>query len=230
MFIDLNADLGEGADTDAELMSLITSANICCGAHAGSPEIMRKTLELAKKHNVTVGGHPGYDDREHFGRRELDLSAQQICSLCVDQIGELMKMAESLCVGVCYMKPHGALYNQANRDEAIADGVIYAAAVFYLPIVGLPNSLLAKKCVNVPFIAEGFADRRYRADGSLVPRSEPDAFIHSPDEAVTQVERLIREQGVRTICIHGDNPEAVAFARAVRSALLERGFILKSFA
>jgi UPF0271 protein len=177
-----------------------------------------------------IGAHPGYNDREHFGRREFDLSPCEVADWCVYQIGALAGMARSYGVEVRYVKPHGALYNQACREEDIAIGVIDAAAVFGLPVVGLPaSSLEAESTDRVPFIAEGFADRRYRPDGSLVPRTEPDAFVLDPGLAVKQVEWLIREKGVRTICVHGDNPQAVAFARAVREALLARGFTLKPF-
>jgi UPF0271 protein len=230
MEIDLNADLGEGAGFDAELMSLVTSANVCCGLHAGGPGEIAATLRLAERHGTTVGAHPGYADRDHFGRRELDLTPREIADWCVYQIGALIGMTRGTGTRVCYVKPHGALYNQACRDEAVAVGVVDAAALFGLPVVGLPGSRLAAKAVDrVPFIPEGFADRRYRPDGSLVPRTEPDAFVHDPDEAVSQVEWLIREKGVRTICVHGDNPQAVAFTKAVREALLARGFALRPF-
>jgi UPF0271 protein len=231
MNIDLNADLGEGAGFDAELMPLVTSANVCCGLHAGGPGEIARTLVLAHRFGVRVGAHPGYADREHFGRRELPLANQDLLALCVYQLGALDAMAESLGLGVHYVKPHGALYNQACRDRNVADLLVIAATHLRLPVVGLPGSQLAAACRDrVPFVAEGFADRRYRPDGSLVPRSEPDAFVHDPDEAVEQVEWLIREKGVRTICVHGDNPEAVAFAKAVREALLARGFALTPFA
>jgi UPF0271 protein len=228
MDIDLNADLGEGAGFDAELMPLVTSANICCGLHAGGPAEIAATLELAQKHGVTVGAHPGYDDREHFGRRELQLTSDAITELVRMQVQTVEALAWERGMAVKYVKPHGALYNQAYRDEAIARALIAAVRV---PIVGLPGSQLeAAAKGRVPFIPEGFADRRYRPDGSLVPRTEPDALVHDPDEAVKQVEWLIREKGVRTICVHGDNPQAVAFTKAVRSALLARGFTLKPFA
>jgi len=230
MEIDLNADLGEGAGFDAELMPLVTSANVCCGLHAGGPGEIARTLSLANKHGVVVGAHPGYADREHFGRRELDLDNRELVSLCVYQLGALEAMAEALGMGVHYVKPHGALYNQACRDRELADLFVIAAAQFRLPVVGLPGSKIEAACRDrVPFVPEGFADRRYRPDGTLVPRSEPDAFVDDPAEAATQVERLVRERGVRTICVHGDNPDAVAFTRAVREALLERGFTLKYF-
>jgi UPF0271 protein len=229
--IDLNADLGEGAGFDEELMPLITSANVCCGLHAGGPGEIAQTLTLANKHGVVVGAHPGYADRDNFGRRELSLGNQELVALCVYQLGALEAMAEALGMGVHYVKPHGALYNQACRDRELADLFVIAAAQFRLPVVALPGSRLEAACRDrVPFVAEGFADRRYRSDGSLVPRSEPDAFVDNPDEAVKQVEWLIREKGVRTICVHGDNPDAVAFTKAVRDALLARNFTLKSFA
>ncbi len=230
MKIDLNADLGEGAGFDAELMPFITSANVCCGAHAGGPNEIASTLALAKQFGVTIGAHPGYADRENFGRRELNLTSREIAHECLYQVGALIGLARACGVGVKYIKPHGALYNQACRDEDIAVGVIDAAKVFELPVIGLPQSWLGAEATDrVPFFAEGFADRRYRPDGSLVPRSEPDAFIHEPAEAVKQIEWLVREKGVRTICVHGDNPDAVAFTKAVRASLLERGFTLKAF-
>ncbi len=231
MEIDLNADLGEGAGFDSELMPLITSANVCCGLHAGGPSEIAKTLVLANKFGVAVGGHPGYADRENFGRRECELGNQELVALCVYQLGALTAMAAVLGLTVRYVKPHGALYNQACRDRRIADLFVVGVAQFGLPIVALPNSQLTDACgEQLPFIAEGFADRSYKPDGSLVSRTESDAFVHDPDEAVKQVEWLIREKGVRTICVHGDNPQAVAFTKAVRDALLARGFTLKAFA
>jgi UPF0271 protein len=232
MLIDLNADLGEGSGTDAELMPLITSANVSCGFHAGDPDTIRETLGLARQHGVAVGAHPGYTDREHFGRRDLDLTERQLGTLAFYQIGALQGLARAAGVPVRYVKPHGALYNQACRDARVAKPVVAAAYLSGLAVVGLPGSQLeaATKAVNASFFAEGFADRRYRPDGSLVPRSDPGAFVDNPGEAVAQVERLIRELGVRTICVHGDNSQAVAFVKAVRDALLARGFTLKPFA
>ena len=138
-------------------------------------------------------------------------------------------MARDADCDVKYVKPHGALYNQACRDIDIALQIVIATN--RLPIVGLPNSELERACRGaLPLVPEGFADRRYRPDGSLVPRDQPDAFVHDPDEAVKQVEWLVRDKGVRTICVHGDNPDAVAFTKAVRAALIARGFTLKAFA
>jgi UPF0271 protein len=232
MEIDLNADLGEGAGFDAELMPLVTSANVCCGAHAGGPEEIQATLELARQHGVTVGAHPGYNDRENFGRRDLTAPSLTLYQQITHQVAGLSRAAGKVGLAVRYVKPHGAMYNQAAADAIFANVVCSAVATCELPIVCLPGSEVERTCrlFNAPFVPEGFADRRYRPDGSLVPRSEPDAFVHDPDEAVTQVEWLIREKGVRTICVHGDNPQAVAFTTAVRAALLARGFTLKPFA
>ena len=232
MEIDLNADLGEGAGFDAELMPLVTSANVCCGLHAGGPDEMGEAFTLADQYGVTAGAHPGYPDREHFGRRDLDLTADSLCNTCIYQIGAAVALGRANESPVRYVKPHGALYNRACADEDVADAVVWACEQWRLPIVGLPSSALqvVAERHGLPFVAEGFADRRYRPDGSLVPRTEPDAFVHDPAEAVTQVEWLIREKGIRTVCVHGDNPQAVAFTKVVRAALLARGFTLKPFA
>ncbi|MCS6866785.1 MAG: 5-oxoprolinase subunit PxpA [Gemmataceae bacterium] len=232
MKIDLNADLGEGSSSDADLMPLITSANVCCGLHAGGPGEIVRTLQLASRFNVVVGAHPGYADREHFGRREQNLDKPEFLAVCAYQLGALDAVAHTLKATIRYVKPHGALYNQVCRERRWAEWFVEAVASWGRPIVGLPDSALAAACekVHLEFIAEGFADRRYRPDGSLVPRTESGAFIDDPHEAVAQVEWLIRQRGVRTICIHGDNPHAVAFAHAVRAALLAAGYTLQPFA
>jgi UPF0271 protein len=230
MELDLNADLGEGAGFDIDLMPLITSANVCCGLHAGGPAEIAATLELAKMYGVVVGAHPGYSDRANFGRVEYDLPDKDITAAVLFQLAAIDALANTIGLRVKYVKPHGALYNQACRDRRIADAIIGAAIRFQLAVVGLPGSQLEAACRDrLPFVPEGFADRRYRADGSLVSRNEPNAFVHDPDEAVKQVEWLILEKGIRTVCVHGDNPDAVAFANAVREALLTRGFALKGF-
>ena len=227
MRIDLNCDLGEGEAFDAELMPLITSANVCCGAHAGGPDISLAALRLAVAHAVRIGAHPGYPDREHFGRREMAWEKGRIIDEVTKQVRALMALAERIGGRVEYIKPHGALYNQACREEAIADAIGEVGESLGLPIMGLPNSALAK--CSKRFVAEGFADRRYRADGSLVPRSQADAFVHSPAEAVEQAKRLIAAGTVRTLCVHGDNPEAVAFVIALRAALVGAGFSIRAF-
>jgi len=229
MDLDLNGDLGEGCAHDAELMPLLTSANVACGFHAGDAVTARQTLRLAAAHGVQVGAHPGYADREHFGRCELDLPPERIIDECVYQVGALSALARAEGLTVRYIKAHGALYNQACRDDAVARPLVEAAAVFGLPLLGLPGSRLeAAAAGRVPFIAEGFADRRYQADGSLVPRSRPDAFVTDPAEAAEQVERLLA-RGVRTLCVHGDNPQAVAFLRRLREILVQRGVVPRAF-
>jgi UPF0271 protein len=231
MEIDLNCDLGEGCLHDAELMALITSANIACGFHAGDPATARAALEAAARHGVQAGAHPGFADREHFGRRELTRTAQQVFDDCVYQVGALAGLARAAGLALRYVKPHGALYNMACRDAAYAGPVVDAAALFGLAVMGLPGSRLeAASAGRCPFVAEGFADRRYQPDGSLVPRTRPDAFVTDPAEAVRQAERLMREQGVRTLCVHGDNPQALAFVRALREALTRQGIVIRAFA
>lgn len=231
MELDLNCDLGEGCPHDAELMQLITSANVACGFHAGDPSTGRATLEAAKRHGVQVGAHPSFPDREHFGRLELNRTEQQIFDDCVYQIGALAGLACSVGVELRYVKPHGALYNMACRDDAIARPVVAAVEAFGLMIMGLPGSRLeALSTGSCRFVAEGFADRRYLPDGSLVPRSQPDAFLTTPEEAVSQAEWLLRDKGVRTLCVHGDNPEAVAFVRALREQFTRQGVTIRAFA
>jgi len=230
MTIDLNCDLGEGAANDAELMPLITSANIACAAHAGDERSVHAALALAKSARVAVGAHPGYRDRQHFGRRELSLGAVELFNEISNQIEWLLRRAEVLGKAVRYVKPHGALYNQACRDVHIASPMVAAAAKWNLPILALPDSQLEELCRGrIGFIREGFADRRYRPDGSLVPRSEANAYVTDAIEAVEQAKRLIVKGGVQSLCVHGDNPSAVAFVRELRRAFEETGVEIRAF-
>jgi UPF0271 protein len=230
MDLDLNCDLGEGCAFDAELMPLITSANVGCGFHAGDASSARAALRLAAKHGVQIGAHPGYPDREHFGRRELSRSEDQIFEECVYQVGALAGLARAEGVALRYLKPHGALYNQACRDDAYARPVVAAAALFGLSVMGLPASRLEVAAVGrCPFVAEGFADRRYRPDGSLVSRSEANAFVDDADEAVRQADWLLKSRGVRSLCAHGDNPHALDFVRRLRAALVKQAVNLRPF-
>jgi len=230
MQIDLNCDLGEGCPHDAELLKLITSANIACGFHAGDAATAHATLRLAAGAGVHVGAHPGFNDRANFGRVELQLPEEQVFQECVYQIGALAGLARAAGLELKHVKPHGALYNQACRDDHYARPVIAATQLFGLCLVGLPGSRLETlsrgRC---RFIAEGFADRRYLPDGSLVPRTRPDAFVENPQEAVSQALRLIQTQGIKTLCVHGDNPQAVAFVRALREALTAQGVAVRRF-
>jgi UPF0271 protein len=228
--IDLNCDLGEGCPFDHELMPLITSANVACGAHAGDSATAFTTLSAAIEHGVSVGAHPGFADREHFGRRELPRTEQQVFEECAYQIGALSGVAAAAGARVRYVKPHGALYNMACRDETYARPVLRAVALFGLPVLGLPGSRLqALSAGKQHFVAEGFADRRYQPDGSLVPRLQPNAFIEVIDQAIQQVEWLISAKGVETICVHGDNPQALTFVRELRAALIQQGYQIKPF-
>jgi 5-oxoprolinase (ATP-hydrolysing) subunit A len=229
MLIDLNCDLGEGAGSDADVLPLITTANVACGFHAGDPATTFSTIALAAKHGVHVGAHPSFPDREDFGRREMERTEQQVYEDCVYQIGAIAAIAKANGVGLSHIKAHGAVYNMACRDDRYARPVVGAAELFRLPLMGLPKSRLAVLSRS-GFIAEGFADRRYRPDGTLVPRSEPDAFVEDPDEAAKQAIWLAKERGVRTLCVHGDNPRAVAFVRALRETLTTAGFTIQSFA
>ncbi|HEV8060433.1 MAG TPA: 5-oxoprolinase subunit PxpA [Gemmataceae bacterium] len=230
LHIDLNCDLGEGCASDADLMPLITSANICCGFHAGDAEKTFEALELAALHHVQVGAHPGFPDREEFGRRELHWPPSRIFFECLYQVGALNALAKAAGCTVHYLKPHGALYNMACRDPEIATSIVGAAHSLGLALMGLPGSQMQRAAMGkASFIAEGFADRRYRPDGSLTPRSEPEAFVKDPAFAVEQAQRLIADQGVRTLCVHGDNPHALAFVAALRASLSGKGFSIEPF-
>jgi UPF0271 protein len=231
MDIDLNCDLGEGCAHDAELMPLITSANIACGFHAGDAPAGRAVLALAARHGVCPGAHPSFPDREHFGRVEMARTEEEVFADCVYQVGALAALAAAAGTSLTHVKPHGALYNLACRDDAFARPVVEAVARFGLPLLGLPGSRLQALCAGrCPFVAEGFADRRYLPDGSLVPRTRPDAFVEDADEAVRQALDLARRRDVRTLCVHGDNPRAVEFVRRLRDALLRQGVAVRPFA
>jgi 5-oxoprolinase (ATP-hydrolysing) subunit A len=229
--IDLNADLGEGFENDRALLELVTSASICCGAHAGNPQAIRDTLRDAVAQGVCIGAHPGYADREGFGRREQKLTTLEAVNLISAQLNALMALAAEVDAEVSYLKPHGALYNQAGREPEIARAIVTAARSFGLPLLGQPGSLVETFAHDggVVYVAEGFPDRRYRDDGSLSPRSEPGALLHEPNEIEEQVIRLLSERRVATLCIHGDEPAAVANASIVRQVLQRHGIAVRSF-
>jgi UPF0271 protein len=229
MHIDLNSDLGEGCPHDAELLTLITSANVACGWHAGDPGTAMATLSQAAERGVNVGAHPSFPDREHFGRREMTRAPRQIYQDCLYQIGALHALARAAGTQVRYIKAHGALYNMACRDDDYGRPLVEAAEFFNLPLLALPGSRL-EALAPKRFIAEGFADRRYRPDGSLVPRGQPDAFVHDAAAAVRQALDLVRQCAVRSLCVHGDNPQALEFVRALRQGLAQAGFELRAFA
>lgn len=238
--IDLNCDLGEGAGHDAELMPLITSANIACGAHAGDEATMRATVALARRHGVAVGAHPGFADRGHFGRRERVIAPTAAGDLVVLQVRRLQVIAHELGTPVHHVKLHGALYNQASRDGALAEGIVRALGTTgrHLRLYVLAGSVLeavARARGDIVVVPEVFADRAYQADGSLTPRTAPGAVIAEPAAAAAQACRLAGAGRVRaadgtevpvtagTICLHGDGATAVATAAAIRRALLAAG-------
>lgn len=238
--IDLNCDLGEGSGHDAELMPLISSANIACGAHAGSLETMIESVELALANGVAVGAHPGYFDLENFGRRERAIDPDEAARLVLLQLEQLFEVAGRR---LRHVKLHGALYHQVCREPLLADAVaselgrlwrhlfVYARAGS-----GFARSLRARE---MRLAEEVFADRTYQPDGSLTPRTEPGAVITDPAAAVAQVMRMVRDGVVRavdgtevpiqadTVCIHGDGTGAVALARRLREELMAAGIAVK---
>lgn len=229
--IDLNADLAEGCPNDRALLERVTSASLCCGAHAGDPESIRATLREARQLGVVAGAHPGYPDREGFGRRERSVTSSEVERLILDQLDTFRGLAGEMDVPIRFVKPHGALYNQAQRQEEVARGVIEALARLGLPLLGQPGTRLEALARErgIDFIPEGFPDRRYRDDGSLVPRNEPGAVLRDLGEIEEQVVRLVGEGHVATLCIHGDEPEAVANADRVRLILARHRIEARSF-
>ena len=244
LVVDLNADLGEGAGHDNELLGLVTSANIACGFHAGDAGTIRASIEAARARNAEVGAHPSLFDRENFGRKELAVKPDEVFDAVVYQLGIFQAIAEACGVRPNHVKPHGALYNMAVRDDGLADAIARAVAkvdpklIFFAPV----RSALAHagESHSLQIAHEVFADRNYCDDGSLVSRSRPDALLHDPSDAAPRVLRMLREGKVRsvdgkdvdvraeTICLHGDNPEAVDFARALRSQLEKAGVALRA--
>jgi UPF0271 protein len=230
-FIDLNADLGEGCPNDRPLLERVSSASICCGAHAGDPDSIRQTLRWAAEFGVVIGAHPGFPDRESFGRRPKVASADEVDGLIREQVAMLDGLARDTCMPIRFLKPHGALYNQAQCEEAVASGVLRAARALRIPLLGQPGTLLEQMAAleNVEYIAEGFPDRRYRTSEALVPRTEPGAVLREPMDIERQVHWLIGEGRVRTLCIHGDEPGAVENAKLVRQTLEASGIAIRSF-
>ncbi|MFZ0915889.1 MAG: 5-oxoprolinase subunit PxpA [Candidatus Udaeobacter sp.] len=239
LFVDINADLGEGAGHDNELFELISSANIATGFHAGDSDTMHAAICAAKEHGVAIGAHPSFFDRENFGRKELNVADQEVLDAVAYQLGIFQAIASTLDVRPNHVKPHGALYNMAVRDAKLADAMARAVeSVDSKLILFAPDkSELARagEAHGLQIAREIFADRNYLKDGWLVPRTRPDALLHDPKEAVQRVLRMLREGKVRsvegddvdvrgeTICVHGDTPGAVGFARELRTRLESEG-------
>ena len=225
MTIDLNCDLGELDDAahEAALMESITSANIACGGHAGDEQTMERTARLAIARGVRIGAHPSYPDRGNFGRLEMKLPAADIEATVRDQIMRLEAVVTKLGAGIAHVKPHGALYNVAARNEEVARAIGNAVLRWHpqAVIFGLAGSksLDVWRGMGLAAAAEGFADRRYEPDGSLRSRQFPNALITDPAEAAAQALRFAREGIAETICVHGDTPGAVNILKACRSAL-----------
>jgi len=238
--IDLNSDLGEGAGTDALLMPLISSANIACGAHAGSDATMRETVALARRYNVVVGAHPGYPDRENFGRVPVPLTDDELSEEVARQIRALQRIDPDLKIS--HVKAHGALYNQAERDAAVAKAIVAGVKKVFvtradIALYAPPKSAMvdAALAAGLRVVHEGFVDRAYEADGTLRSRKLPGAVHTDPQVAAKQALSFVREGGVRahdgsfvelaveTLCLHGDTPGAPAIASAVRAALTGAG-------
>ena len=244
MRIDLNSDLGESfgpwpMGQDAALMTTITSANVACGFHAGDPSVMRQTVALAKNHDVAVGAHPGFPDLVGFGRREMKATPREVEDFVTYQVAALAGIAAAQGVRLQHVKPHGALYNQACRDAALADAIARAVAALdrSLILFGLPDSelLRAGERAGLRVAAEIFADRAYEADGSLVVRSKPGAVIHDPAIVVERAVTMARDRVVvatdgsfvrleaDTMCMHGDTPGSAELVRQIRGALEAAG-------
>lgn len=228
--IDLNADVGEGQGEDP-LFALISSANIACGGHAGSDATMREAVASALRHGVAVGAHPSYPDRDGFGRVTVALAPAALARTVASQIEALVRVARSLGTHVGHVKPHGALYNDAARDRAVAIAIAEAVMSVSnnLVLVGLAGSaaLSVWSGMGLSVAREGFADRAYDPSGFLVPRSREGALITDPARAAAQASRLAASAHCETICIHSDTPNAAAIAAAVRAALEGAGFMLR---
>jgi UPF0271 protein len=242
--VDLNADLGEGAGHDDELFELISSANIATGFHAGDAGTMRAAISAAQVRGVAVGAHPSLFDRQNFGRQEMAVTSEEIFDAVCYQLGVFQAIAEKAGARPHHVKAHGALYNMAVRDEKLADAIARATKAVDpgLILFAPAQSALAKagRLHDLQIAHEVFADRNYLANGSLVPRTRPDALLHHPEEAATRVLRMLREGKVRsvdgvdvdlaveTVCVHGDNPAAVEFARALRLRLEREGVTIRA--
>jgi UPF0271 protein len=237
--VDLNSDVGEGfgawpGGPDRELMNIITSANIACGFHAGDPSIIRRTCEMAVEKGVAIGAHVSYPDLAGFGRRFLDMRPDELADAVVYQLGALDGCARAAGSAIRYVKPHGALYNTIVHHDEQANAVATAVRLFdpTLPLLGLPgtDSAIERAAAEhgLTFCFEGFADRGYAADGTLIPRGQPGALLTDDDAAANQALDLAG-RGIASICLHSDTPGAAGLAAAVAAGLLQAGYELRAF-
>ena len=229
--IDLNADIAEGFPFDEALLKLLSSANIACGLHAGGAKEMQSAVRFAKENQVRIGAHPGFPDRENFGRTQMDLPEQELIAHLRYQLGALKAICDGEGAEISYVKPHGALYNQAAKDEKLARLIAQTVHQFNpnLKLMGLAGSLMLRIAEEegLQIISEVFADRHYMPDGSLVPRSQPNAMVESDEEAIQQVLQMVTEGQVNaidgsivpvkseSICLHGDNQHSLQFAARI---------------
>ncbi|MBK8811328.1 MAG: LamB/YcsF family protein [Acidobacteria bacterium] len=246
--IDLNADMGESFGAwqmgrDAELMDLVSSINVACGFHAGDATVLRQTVETAIGKGVKIGAHPSFPDLQGFGRREMKLSPAEIFDIVLFQVATVKGICEAFGARLNHVKPHGALYNQAAKDREIARAIAEAVKKIdgNLVLYGLSGSFLIAEAESAGLrtASEVFADRTYQTDGSLTPRTRPDALITDADAAIRQVIGMITNSTVRsvegvpvpicaeTVCIHGDSPHAVEFATKIRNALIAIGIAVR---
>jgi len=247
--IDLNCDMGESfgpsiVGDDAAIMPLISSANIACGFHGGDPIVMNNTIKLAKQFGVSIGAHPSFFDLKNFGRKEIQLNEEEIFQLVIYQVSALLGFIKLNNAKLIHVKPHGALYNMAARNKTYAVAIAKAVKAIdpQLILYGLAGSysIEAGLAAGLKTCAEVFADRTYQDDGSLTPRSQPDAIIKDPALAVEQVLMMVENGKVKTItgkllsvkaetvCIHGDTPGAAVYAKAIRKGLEQRGVTIRS--
>ncbi|MFZ5966236.1 MAG: LamB/YcsF family protein [Bacillota bacterium] len=242
--VDVNSDLGESFGNytiglDEKVIQFVSSANIACGWHAGDPLVMEKTVEIAKEQGVGIGAHPGYPDLMGFGRRNMTVTPEEVKAYVKYQLGALMAFAVSQGEKIQHVKPHGAMYNMAAKDYSLAKAIAEAIHEVDKDIIllGLANSEMIKagEEVGLKTASEVFADRAYNADGTLVTRNKPGAVIHDADLAISRVVRMVKagkvtaitgediEIKAQSICVHGDNPEAVAFVKQIRETLEKEG-------
>lgn len=241
--MDLNADLGEGGPADPQLLDLVTSASVACGYHAGDPLVMLDTARMAASRGVALGAHPSYPDREGFGRRPMRMEADELFATVLYQVGAMAAAAAAVGTSLRFVKPHGALYNQAATDPDVAEPVVRAAASTGLALLCPYGSAMQRlgTTMGVRCFSEAFADRGYAPDGTLVDRSSPGALIDDPSEVARRAVRLAARREVEasdgsvirvpadSLCLHGDTPGAVELARSVRRALEDAGMTLRPF-
>jgi UPF0271 protein len=243
MEIDINCDLGEGMGNDEAIMPYISSCNIACGVHAGDSATMRKTIALAKKHGVKIGAHPSYPDRVNFGRKVLNISSDKLITSIQDQVMSLKAMLTKSGTNLTHIKPHGALYNEAAINKRVAKSVLAAVKSFgeeiqlFVPYGSVIAELAKSEGVQIKY--EGFADRAYQDDLQLVSRAHAGAMLHEPEKIYRHVSKMINDQQVGTIsgnlqqimvdtiCVHGDNPEAVEIVKYLFEKLTIEGIMVK---